>query len=127
MQESALKHSLINDHPVVHINGKTKYVSRLVAETFIPNDNNLTDVIHLDGDITNNEVHNLKWGTHSESQKNSISSLSRFNGLDNSPKKIEDGANGREYLSIRSCSKNTNVPAPIIRKMIKENIRFRLI
>lgn len=42
----------------------TKYVHKLVAENFIPKDNELqTYVIHLDFDKTNNHVENLKWVT----------------------------------------------------------------
>ncbi|MFC2104513.1 NUMOD4 domain-containing protein [Bacteroidota bacterium] len=47
-------------------NGKrtTKYIHKLVAETFIPKDSNLQQyVIHLDFDKTNNHVENLKWVT----------------------------------------------------------------
>ena len=36
-------------------------VRLLVAKTFLPNDNNLNDVEHIDGDMTNNEVSNLRW------------------------------------------------------------------
>lgn len=43
-----------------------KSVSRLVAETFIPNPNNLPVVMHLDNDVLHNHVSNLKWGTQSE-------------------------------------------------------------
>jgi hypothetical protein len=42
----------------------TKYVHKLVAEVFIPKDNNLQEfVIHLDFDKSNNHVDNLKWVT----------------------------------------------------------------
>lgn len=49
-------------------NGKEKWyrVHRLVAETFIPNPNNLPSVMHLDNNKSNNFVNNLKWGTVSE-------------------------------------------------------------
>lgn len=47
-------------------NGKrtTKYIHKLVAETFIPKDNNMQQyVIHLDFDKNNNHIENLKWVT----------------------------------------------------------------
>lgn len=48
--------------------GKKKmfYAHRLVAETFIPNENNLPVVNHIDGNKLNNNVNNLEWVTYSE-------------------------------------------------------------
>lgn len=48
---------------VILINGKYEkvQVSRLIAKTFIPNTNNYWFITHIDGDITNNAIENLKW------------------------------------------------------------------
>lgn len=51
-----------------YTNGKhiNKFVHRLVAQTFIPNPNDLPEVNHKDGDRTNNNVDNIEWCTHEE-------------------------------------------------------------
>lgn len=48
--------------------GKVKrfYVHRLVAETFIPNEEGKEDVNHKDGDPFNNNSDNLEWNTKKE-------------------------------------------------------------
>lgn len=53
------------------IDGKivTKSVHRLVAQTFIPNPDNLSDVNHIDCDRTNNNVDNLEFCTASYNNK----------------------------------------------------------
>lgn len=46
-----------------------KQIHRLLAEIFIPNPNNLSDVNHIDGNPLNNALFNLEWCTHSENLK----------------------------------------------------------
>lgn len=43
------------------IHGKDMLVSRLVAETYLPNPNNLPEVDHIDGDKTHDWLGNLQW------------------------------------------------------------------
>ena len=56
-------------------NGKhveNKLVHRLVAEAFIPNPDNKTELDHIDTDRTNNRIDNLRWVTRSENCLNPI-------------------------------------------------------
>ncbi len=48
-------------------------VHRIVADAFIPNPNNYTEVDHIDTNRTNNVVSNLRWCTKSMNQLNPIS------------------------------------------------------
>lgn len=62
-----------------NLNNQVKYcfVSRLVAKAFLPNSLNLPDVIHKDGDTTNNYDNNLKWGTMKKVMKRMIKNNQR--------------------------------------------------
>lgn len=48
--------------------GKThsRFVHRLLAESFIDNPDGKREVNHIDGDKQNNELHNLQWATTTE-------------------------------------------------------------
>lgn len=52
----------------IYQNGKQNYpgIHRLVAETFIPNPNQLEQVNHIDGNKENNNIENLEWCTQTE-------------------------------------------------------------
>jgi len=58
--------SLCNDN-----DKKIKLISRLVAETFIPNPDNKPEVDHINNlEKTNNTLSNLRWATHTENIHN---------------------------------------------------------
>ena len=44
----------------------SQYNHRLVAETFVPNPQGYTEILHIDENNRNNHYTNLKWGTHKE-------------------------------------------------------------
>ncbi len=66
---SIIKGSTLKGYKILNIKLETekrttKYIHKLVAETFIPRDNDLQNyVIHLDFDKSNNHIDNLKWVT----------------------------------------------------------------
>lgn len=74
-----VKGQILKQHPVnggylrvrFGINGKriNRYVHQLVAQTFIPNPDNLPQVNHKDCNRTNNHVDNLEWCDASYNQK----------------------------------------------------------
>ena len=50
---------------------KNCYVHRLLAEAYIPNQDNLPQVDHIDNDKTHNYVNNLQWITNRDNNRKS--------------------------------------------------------
>lgn len=67
--------------------GKKYFVHRLVAETFIPNPNNLPCIDHIDRNYLNNSTDNLRWCTQKENMNNPLT---------------------RKYASIKIWTKEAN-------------------
>ncbi len=68
-----LKGSKINGYATISLktkngNRRSKYIHKLVAQTFMGNDRKEEQIhiIHIDYDKTNNKVSNLKWATRQE-------------------------------------------------------------
>lgn len=79
--EKILKLSLAGDyyHVALCVNSKakTKRVHRIIADTFIPNPENKSQINHKDGNKLNNAVSNLERATSSENIQHSYTALGR--------------------------------------------------
>lgn len=93
---------------------KTSYaVHRLVAEAFIPNPENKSEVNHKDSIRHNNVLENLEWVTHSENQQHAYKFGNRCHKGDNHPQKI---LNSEIVKEIRSLPKKYGMGRELARK-----------
>ena len=76
---------------------KFMLVHRLLALTFIPNDNNLPCVDHIDRDKTNNKLENLRWVTHATNTQNSTRRKNNKQGHKHIRLYVNKKKNGKEY------------------------------
>lgn len=80
---------------------KTSYaVHRLVAEAFIHNPENKSEVNHKDSIRHNNVLENLEWVTHSENQQHAYKFGNRCHKSDNHPQKILNSTIVKEIRSL---------------------------
>lgn len=85
--------------------GNPQYVHRLVAETYIPNeDPNKTQINHKDGDKKNNNISNLEWCTPSDNDRHAFDTgLKKNKGTP-----IQIVETGEIFESQADCAKAIN-------------------
>lgn len=93
--------------PIENYPSKKYYVHRLVAETYIPNPNNYSQVNHKDLNKHNNNMDNLEWCSEIMNMKHNAENKPQFS------RKIEqyDKSNKllNDYSSIKEASDKTGL------------------
>jgi hypothetical protein len=63
-----------NGYLTCWLDGHTHYQHRLIAEQFLPNANNYTDIDHINHQRDDNHIENLRWVSHRDNGRNKSSS-----------------------------------------------------
>ena len=86
-------------------------VHRIVASVFLSNENNLSDVNHLDGDKNNNSVENLEWCSHKDNQIHMVKCR-----MTKKAKPVLCVETGESYCSMLEAERKTGVDHHLIKK-----------
>lgn len=65
-ERKLIPHNNGHGYMAYNIDGKHKYIHRLIAEAFLPNPQNKKEVDHIDGNSANNILSNIRWATRTE-------------------------------------------------------------
>ena len=113
---------------VLSIDGRSKRVHRLVADSFYDGDHTGLDVNHIDGNKKNNHISNLEWCTRSENvrhafklglSKSNLNDEYRRSGTEAMKEKFSKPVRvietGIIYPSVNECARETGCYAMQIR------------
>lgn len=100
---------------------KMKYVHRLVAEHFLPGEDEGLEVNHIDGDKIYNHEMNLEWVTKSMNNQHSHDlGLNKGRGI---PIKVVE--TGQEYSSIVDCAQAVGMTPPGVKYALRYGTKTR--
>ena len=97
----------------------TKFIHRILAETFIPKVEGKPFVNHKNGNKLDNRIENLEWVSHGENIKHAY----KMGLLKPSCKHVIDNCSGREYSSINVAAKHLNINYGTCRNYLNGNIK----
>lgn len=100
----------------IHIEGKqiTRGVHQLVAETFIPNDEGLPVIDHINGNNQDNNVENLRWCTVCDNNSTEIAKSRKSNAAYS---RIDNKVKIRQYSTDGEPIKDFNSSMDIQREL----------
>lgn len=115
-------------YKAVSYKGQTYDCHRLVAQTYIPNPEDKPCVLHKDDNPQNNDINNLRWGTHAD---NMTDAKKRGRFQDSTPKQLNKYETVFKLLSSghtqRQIGYILGVTESRISQMVKELIKWRWI
>ena len=121
----------INGYQQIYLQGKQRYVHRLVAETFVENDDPETkkEVDHIDRDRSNNRFDNLRWVTRSTNLRNktrSSRSDKRYQYFDKVPAEAKQifEIKGRMFVNLFYLNKTFYVDQEVNVKKLEGWISY---
>lgn len=117
-----LKPTSSNGHDKVSLDGKTEYVSRLVAKSFLDKPQFSNEILHINKDLHDNRVSNLEWATHSEIEDHVLGPYATMKMYSNKPKPVIVIETGEIFESIRSCAKHFNSEPVVIRRCLHNKV-----
>lgn len=99
---------------------KKHYIHRLVAIVFLKNENNLSDVNHIDGNKDNNYVQNLEWCSHKDNQMHMVK-----NKLTRKAIPVLCIENNKEYCSLSEAERKTGFCRKLIKRACLEETEYK--
>ena len=111
-------HTTYKGDIIVYLEGNQLKVHRLVAEAFLPEFDGPAIVKHIDGDLTNNSVTNLRWSSYSEEARSHVHT-GKLRGT-----RVYCVETDRTYSTISTASAILGIPVCAVEYGLKNSVQM---